>query len=84
MLALDVEIAVLTNVELDHHATYASLAELSEAFRAFLARRAGARSCGTAPSARARSRAEGAVSLRARAARADAGRFALSLARASR
>jgi UDP-N-acetylmuramate--alanine ligase len=36
MLSLSVEIAVLTNVELDHHATYASLAELREAFRAFL------------------------------------------------
>jgi UDP-N-acetylmuramate--alanine ligase len=38
MLALHVEIAVLTNVELDHHATFGSLAELREAFRAFLAR----------------------------------------------
>ena len=38
MLSLDVEIAVLTNVELDHHATFGSLAELREAFRAFLAR----------------------------------------------
>ncbi len=37
MLSLNVEIAVLTNVELDHHATFASLAELREAFRAFLA-----------------------------------------------
>jgi UDP-N-acetylmuramate--alanine ligase len=37
MLSLSVEIAVLTNVELDHHATFASLAELEEAFRAFLA-----------------------------------------------
>jgi len=37
MLSLDVEIAVLTNVELDHHVTFASLAELEEAFRAFLA-----------------------------------------------
>ncbi|MHB8241396.1 MAG: UDP-N-acetylmuramate--L-alanine ligase [Solirubrobacteraceae bacterium] len=36
MLSLDVEIAVLTNVELDHHATYGSLAELREAFREFL------------------------------------------------
>ena len=36
MLSLDVEIAVLTNVELDHHATFASLAEVREAFRAFL------------------------------------------------
>jgi UDP-N-acetylmuramate--alanine ligase len=38
MLALHVDIAVLTNVELDHHATFGSLAELHEAFRAFLAR----------------------------------------------
>jgi UDP-N-acetylmuramate--alanine ligase len=37
MLSLSVEIAVLTNVELDHHATFASLAELREAFRQFLA-----------------------------------------------
>ena len=33
MLSLSVEIAVLTNVELDHHATFASLAQLREAFR---------------------------------------------------
>ena len=32
--ALDVDIAVLTNVELDHHATFGSLAELREAFGA--------------------------------------------------
>jgi UDP-N-acetylmuramate--alanine ligase len=38
MLGLEMEIAVLTNVELDHHATFSSLAELREAFRAFLAR----------------------------------------------
>jgi UDP-N-acetylmuramate--alanine ligase len=37
MLSLSVEIALLTNVELDHHATFSSLAELREAFRAFLA-----------------------------------------------
>ncbi|HEV7936492.1 MAG TPA: UDP-N-acetylmuramate--L-alanine ligase [Solirubrobacteraceae bacterium] len=37
MLSLDVEIALLTNVELDHHATFGSLAELREAFREFLA-----------------------------------------------
>jgi UDP-N-acetylmuramate--alanine ligase len=37
MLSLEVEIAVLTNVELDHHATFASLGELSAAFAAFLA-----------------------------------------------
>jgi UDP-N-acetylmuramate--alanine ligase len=38
MLSLSVEIAVLTNVELDHHAAFASLHELREAFREFLAR----------------------------------------------
>lgn len=38
MLSLSVEIAVLTNVELDHHASFGSLAELREAFAAFLAR----------------------------------------------
>jgi UDP-N-acetylmuramate--alanine ligase len=38
MLSLDIEIAVLTNVELDHHATFGSLPELREAFREFLAR----------------------------------------------
>jgi UDP-N-acetylmuramate--alanine ligase len=38
MLSLSVEIALLTNVELDHHATFASLAQLREAFREFLAR----------------------------------------------
>ena len=37
MLSLDVDVAVVTNVELDHHATYGSLAELREAFRALLA-----------------------------------------------
>jgi UDP-N-acetylmuramate--alanine ligase len=37
MLSLDVDIAVVTNVELDHHATFGSLAELQEAFREFLA-----------------------------------------------
>jgi UDP-N-acetylmuramate--alanine ligase len=37
MLALAVEIAVLTNVELDHHASFASLEDLRTAFRAFLA-----------------------------------------------
>ena len=43
MLSLEVEIAVLTNVELDHHATFASLGELREAFAAFLARASAAR-----------------------------------------
>jgi UDP-N-acetylmuramate--alanine ligase len=37
MLELHVEIAVVTNVELDHHATYGSLAEVREVFRTFLA-----------------------------------------------
>jgi UDP-N-acetylmuramate--alanine ligase len=37
MLSLQVEIAVLTNVELDHHATFGSLAELRAAFRELLA-----------------------------------------------
>jgi UDP-N-acetylmuramate--alanine ligase len=36
-LRLDVEVAVVTNVELDHHARWSSLAELQDAFRAFLA-----------------------------------------------
>ncbi len=36
MLSLSVEIALLSNVELDHHATYASLGELRDAFRRFL------------------------------------------------
>src|SRR4051812_34436325 len=37
LLELHVEVAVITNVELDHHATYGSLAEVREVFRAFLA-----------------------------------------------
>ena len=32
------ELAVVTNVELDHHATFGSLAELARRFGAFLAR----------------------------------------------
>ena len=36
MLSLHVEIAVVTNIELDHHDAYGSLAELRAAFRAFL------------------------------------------------
>jgi UDP-N-acetylmuramate--alanine ligase len=36
MLSLTVEIAVLTNVELDHHASFSSLAELRGVFRSFL------------------------------------------------
>jgi UDP-N-acetylmuramate--alanine ligase len=38
MLSLHVDVAVLTNVELDHHASFASLAELRGAFREFLAK----------------------------------------------
>src|SRR3954447_26072739 len=37
MLALDVDAAVLTSVELDHHATFGSLAELEDDYRTFLA-----------------------------------------------
>lgn len=37
MLKLDVDVAVLTNVELDHHATFGSLTELRDAFRGFVA-----------------------------------------------
>jgi UDP-N-acetylmuramate--alanine ligase len=37
MLSLSVEIALLTNVELDHHAEFASLSELRTAFQEFLA-----------------------------------------------
>jgi UDP-N-acetylmuramate--alanine ligase len=37
MLSLNVEIALLTNVELDHHASFATLQELRAAFREFLA-----------------------------------------------
>jgi len=36
MLSLDVDIAVVTNVELDHHATYGSLEEVRAVFREFL------------------------------------------------
>jgi UDP-N-acetylmuramate--alanine ligase len=36
MLSLSVEIALLTNVELDHHSEFASLAELRDAFRELL------------------------------------------------
>jgi UDP-N-acetylmuramate--alanine ligase len=36
MLSLEVEIALVTNVELDHHSTYASLGELRAAFAEFL------------------------------------------------
>ncbi len=37
LLAIDAEIAVVTNVELDHHATYGSLEEVRDVFRHFLA-----------------------------------------------
>jgi UDP-N-acetylmuramate--alanine ligase len=37
MLSLDVDVAVVTNVELDHHATYATIEELERAFAGFLA-----------------------------------------------
>jgi UDP-N-acetylmuramate--alanine ligase len=38
MLSLRVEVAVVTNVELDHHATFGSLAEVRAVFRIWLAR----------------------------------------------
>jgi UDP-N-acetylmuramate--alanine ligase len=38
LLKLEAEIAVLTNAELDHHATYASRLELDQTLRAFMAR----------------------------------------------
>jgi UDP-N-acetylmuramate--alanine ligase len=41
LLKLDPEIAVLTNAELDHHATYASRLDLEETFRIFMARAGG-------------------------------------------
>jgi UDP-N-acetylmuramate--alanine ligase len=37
LLSLQVEIAVLTNVELDHHHSFGSLAELEQVYRDFLA-----------------------------------------------
>jgi UDP-N-acetylmuramate--alanine ligase len=42
MLSLNVDVAVLTNVELDHHTAFVSLAELREAFASFLANARGA------------------------------------------
>lgn len=42
MLSLTVEIGVLTNVELDHHASFSSLGELREAFAQFAAKASGA------------------------------------------
>jgi UDP-N-acetylmuramate--alanine ligase len=38
LLKLTPEIAVLTNAELDHHTTYASIRDVEETFRAFLAK----------------------------------------------
>jgi len=38
LLKLHLDIAVLTNAELDHHATYASQADVDETFRTFLLR----------------------------------------------
>lgn len=40
LLRLHPDVAVLTNAELDHHATYASRLDVDETFRAFLARAA--------------------------------------------
>jgi UDP-N-acetylmuramate--alanine ligase len=37
LLGLDKRVAVLTNAELDHHATYGSLREVEDTFRAFVA-----------------------------------------------
>jgi UDP-N-acetylmuramate--alanine ligase len=36
MLSLDVEVAVLTNIELDHHSAFSTLEELRDTFRQFL------------------------------------------------
>jgi UDP-N-acetylmuramate--alanine ligase len=38
LLKLDPDVAVLTNAELDHHATYASRLDLEETFKVFMAR----------------------------------------------
>jgi UDP-N-acetylmuramate--alanine ligase len=38
LLKLDAQVAVLTNAELDHHATYASRLDLDDTFREFMAR----------------------------------------------
>ena len=38
LLALDPEIAILTNAELDHHSTYGSRLELEQTFREFMGR----------------------------------------------
>ncbi len=84
MLSLDVEIAVLTNVELDHHATFGSLAELREAFREFLARARAAVGLWDRPEllALARPRTRRSPLRRRAAAHADRRGLALPLARA--
>jgi len=41
LLKLDPEIAILTNAELDHHATYESLADLEATFARFMAKASG-------------------------------------------
>ena len=74
MLALDVEWRSSLNIELDHHATYGSLAELNEAFDAF--RRGRSRRVVVAPEL-AR---DGDTAFDARGARPRAGRLALHLA----
>ena len=80
MLSLHVEIAVVTNVELDHHATFASLAELRDAFRgSWPARRR--RCCGTAPTCSPCAATRPHVAFDAVDAAARAGRLALRLAR---
>ncbi len=43
LLRLDPEVAVLTNAELDHHSTYASLRDLEDTFREFMSRAAAGR-----------------------------------------
>ena len=48
LLKLTPEVAVLTNAELDHHATYASQRDVDETFREFLAK-AEPRSCWDRP-----------------------------------
>ena len=76
-LRLAPEIAVVTNVELDHHTTWASRADLDDAFRAFLAPPA-RRSSGSAPRC-ARWRARRADVRRPDAdLRPDGARFALA------
>ena len=81
------EIAVVTNVELDHHATYASEAELAAFFDEWLAARA-ARSCAAGSSSRSTSRSPCRASTTAqrrggaRRARARGGRIATTRERA--